>query len=230
MKNFLKLWDVATGREIRAFIGDRAIYSAAFSPDGRYALSGSYETLKLWDIATGKEIRAFTGLAKDALIISAAFSPDGLYVLSGSSDMTLKLWDVATGREIRTFTGHTGMVSSVAFSPDGRYALSGSWDNTVMLWNISTGKEIRTFTGRTGRTRTKTVTKDGDIIPATLLMIGEKLMFNISAPGRVSSVAFSPDGRYALSGSWDSTLTLWDISTGNVISELTHNKCYRSKG
>jgi len=217
MKNFLKLWDIATGREIRAFIGDRAVYSAAFSPDGKYALSGSYETLKLWDIATGKEIRAFTGLAKDSLILSTAFSPDGLYALSGSSDMTLKLWDVATGREIRTFTGHTGMVSSVAFSPDGRYALSGSWDNTVMLWNISTGREIRTFIGRTGKTRTKTVTKDGDPIPATMLMIGEKLMFNINAPGRVSSVAFSPDGRYALSGSWDSTLTLWDISTGNVI-------------
>lgn len=225
MKNFLKLWDVATGREIRAFIGDRAIYSVAFSPDGRYALSGGYETLKLWDIATGKEIRAFTGLAKDDLIISVVFSPDGLYVLSGSSDKTLKLWDVATGRGIRTFTGQTGMVSSVAFSPDGRHALSGSWDNTVMLWNISTGKEIRTFTGRTGRTRTETVTKDGDPIPATVLMMAEKLFMGVR--GMVSSVAFSPDGKYALSGSWDNTLALWDISAGKEITNAPRGRRYQ---
>lgn len=60
----LKLWDIATGREIRTFKGhSKMVYSVAFSPDGRYALSGSWDsTLKLWDIATGREIRAFKGL------------------------------------------------------------------------------------------------------------------------------------------------------------------------
>ncbi|MDD5285969.1 MAG: caspase family protein [Desulfuromonadaceae bacterium] len=226
MKDSLKLWDIATGREIRTFIGDRdAIYSVAFSPDGRYLLSGgANHTINLWDVRTGKEMRAFKGRTKDDLINSVAFSPDGRYLLSGSSDKTLKLWDVATGGEIRTFAGHTGMVSSVAFSPDGRYALSGSWDNTLSLWNISTGREVRTFTGRTGRSVTETVTKDGDPIPAIVLMLAEKSMFNISAPGRISSVAFSPDGRYALSGSWDSTLTLWDISTGKEIKTFRGHK------
>ncbi|HBR21296.1 MAG TPA: hypothetical protein DD713_01805 [Nitrospiraceae bacterium] len=162
--------------KIFAPTGHHEITSVAFSPDGRYALSGSYETLKLWDIAKGKEIRAFTERTKDDLINSAVFSPDGLYVLSGGSDKTLKLWDIATGREIRTFTG------------------------------------------RTGRTITETVTKDGDPIPATLRLLGDKLGMGMSSfAGRVSSVAFSPDGRYALSGSWDSTLTLWDISTGKEI-------------
>ena len=33
----------------------------------------------------------------------------------------------------------------------------------------------------------------------------------------VNSVAFSPDGKYALSGSYDKTLILWDIRTGNEI-------------
>ncbi|MCG2710445.1 MAG: caspase family protein, partial [Thermodesulfovibrionales bacterium] len=221
MKNSLKLWDSATGREIRTFIGDTdAIYSVAFSPDGRYVLSGSEnQTMKLWDVATGKELRAFTGLTKDDLICSVVFSPDGLYALSGGTDKTIKLWDIATGREIRTFTGHTGWVSSVAFSSDGRYALSGSWDNTLTLWDISTGKEIRTFTGHTGMDSTdRDVTKDGVRIPAIVRAMAEKGMFNISDP-RISSVAFSPDGRYALSGSWNTTLTLWDISAGK---EITH--------
>ena len=37
------------------------VNSVAFSPDGKYALSGSRDnTLKLWDVATGREIRTFS--------------------------------------------------------------------------------------------------------------------------------------------------------------------------
>jgi WD40 repeat protein len=50
------------------------IFSLAFSPDGRYAVSGSQDhTLKLWDISTGKEIRTFLG--HSSTIKSVAFSP-----------------------------------------------------------------------------------------------------------------------------------------------------------
>jgi WD40 repeat protein len=33
-------------------------------------------------------------------------------------------------------------------------------------------------------------------------------------------VAYSPDGKTALSASWDSTLILWDVETGEVIHRL----------
>jgi len=226
MKNSLQLWDSVTGKEIRTFIGDTdAIYSAAVSPDGKYVLSGSAnQTMKLWDVATGKELKAFTGNSKDDLISSVAFSPDGLYALSGGSDKTLKLWEIATGKEIRTFTGHKGWVSSVAVSPDGKYALSGSWDRTIKLWDIATGSEIKTFNGQAGIDSTDSdFTKDGERIPAPVRAMGEKGMFNTSDP-RISSVAFSPDGKYALSGSWNTTLTLWNISAGKEMKQAPRGR------
>jgi len=48
----LRLWDFATGRELRTFTGHTdTVSSVAFAPDGRTALSGSFDTtLKLWDL------------------------------------------------------------------------------------------------------------------------------------------------------------------------------------
>jgi WD40 repeat protein len=34
----------------------------------------------------------------------------------------------------------------------------------------------------------------------------------------VSSVMFSPDGKHVVSGSWDSTIRVWDAETGYVVS------------
>ena len=69
------------------------VWSVAFSPDGRYALSGSNDkTLKLWDVSSGQAVRTFQG--HTSAVYSVAFSPDGRYALSGSSDQTFKLWDM----------------------------------------------------------------------------------------------------------------------------------------
>ncbi len=184
-KGLLKLWDLATGRELRSFAGHTGpIYSVAYSPDGQFALTGS-GTLKLWELGTGRELRSFGTPMGPAL--SVAFSPNGRFAVCGGGGKNrpeLKLWDVATGNELRSFRGHTDKVNSVAFSPDGEFALSGSEDKTMRLWDVATGTELRTFSGHT------------DVI---------------------NSVAFSPDGKFALSSSLDDTLRLWDVATGREL-------------
>jgi serine/threonine protein kinase len=82
---------------LRTFEGHKDnVNSVCFSPDGRYALSGSGDiedvdhTLKLWDVETGECLRTFEG--HKHWVNSVSFSPDGRYALSGSGDKTLKLW------------------------------------------------------------------------------------------------------------------------------------------
>ena len=81
----LKLWDLASGKELRTFTGHSdGVTSVAIAPDGRTALSGSPDkTLKLWDLASGKELRTFTGHSD--VVSSVAIAPDGRTALSGSS-------------------------------------------------------------------------------------------------------------------------------------------------
>lgn len=57
----IKLWDVATGKELRSVGGHKGIVAAnAFAPDGKTMVSASWDkTLKLWNIETGEEIRSF---------------------------------------------------------------------------------------------------------------------------------------------------------------------------
>ncbi|MCP4350965.1 MAG: hypothetical protein GY795_36325, partial [Desulfobacterales bacterium] len=61
--NTVRLWDAATGKEIRTFSGHQSsVFSVSLSSDGGTLVSGSSDkTVRLWDAATGKEIRTFSG-------------------------------------------------------------------------------------------------------------------------------------------------------------------------
>ena len=99
---FSTVWDVATGECLRTFEGhEEEVNAVAFSPDGRFALSGSNDNkLRLWDIATRECLRIFEGHTIGShlwhFLRMVALS------LSGSNDKTLRLWDVVTGM-LRTF-------------------------------------------------------------------------------------------------------------------------------
>jgi WD domain, G-beta repeat len=144
-ENTIRVWDLTTYQEIRRFTPRRGqVFTAAFSPDGRYlATAGRVRDIQeavnngevqLWDVETGRELRSMTGHTR--VVMRLAFSPDGRMLATGSGDNTVRLWEVATGGERHRFTGHSTYISSLAFAPDGRKLAAASDDAPVYIWDV----------------------------------------------------------------------------------------------
>ena len=91
---------------MRTLQGHTRVSGVAVTPDGRQAISASYDnTLKVWDLASGAEVRTLPG--HTGTVYGVAVTPDGRQAISASWDNTLKVWDLASGAEVRTLPGHT---------------------------------------------------------------------------------------------------------------------------
>jgi WD40 repeat protein/uncharacterized caspase-like protein len=114
--------------------------STAFSPDGRFILTGNtFGTAELWEAASGRFLHRFTG--HSAAVDTVAFSPDGRYVLTGSQDNSARLWDRDTGREIQRFKGHP-LISGVAFLSELNCVVTVGADKTIRIWSVRSGEEL----------------------------------------------------------------------------------------
>ncbi len=230
----LKLWDVESGEEIRAYPGHAGkVASVVFSSDGNQIVTGSWDmTAKLWDAATAEVIRTFSGHTD--CVEQADLSPDRTKVATASWDGTAKLWNAATGEEIRTLSGHTRTLDWAEFSPDGTKLVTAGYDGIVRLWGVETGEEIRTFSGHSGPVHSARFSRDGKkLLTASTdstaklwnVETGELIRTFSGHSTTVWSVAFSPDDtKIATGGSYERTAKVWDVATGKEIRTFAgHN-------
>jgi WD40 repeat protein len=233
------------------------VTAIGYSPDGKYLTSGGAKTTaSVWDLENAKEAMKInipipdvtTGFVSDVL-----YSPNGKTIAISartgvfSGDAT-QLVEAQSGRELRTISVPLG--GTLSFSPEGKQLLGeeftlhffrGTSTNIIKLVDVQTGEAIKEFNGfRHGclapdGTRAVLIANDVEDRQTDVVLMdletGRKIWQR--QDDSVSAVAFSPDGKTILLGSYkhetaglgfkyDIYFRLLDSSTGNQISEFDH--------
>jgi RNA polymerase sigma factor (sigma-70 family) len=213
----IRLWDVASGAETRVLdeplpkeqgnpapgglmIRGFGTYSAgiAFSSDGgTVAAVTSSQNVGAWGVAN---VQIGGGRANNAVKPMARF------------------WHVLTGKQVRQFVIDKPAQAFV-LSPDDRNLATLNGDGTISIWEVASGKERCQF--KAGGTLLR-FAKDGHTLAVAGndrkialydIRTGKQLGHFDGHQGAILSLAFSPDATAVLSGSADSTILSWDLTT-----------------
>jgi WD40 repeat protein len=188
-RRVVRLWDVQTGREVRALRNHHhPVFVVRFSPDGKLLATcacdrngaGDPQEGLVWDVATGGVLGRFQGKGQ---VYSLAFSPDGARLAAGCADGRVWLLDWKRGTRILDAALHRGEVTAVAIRPDGKeLASAGRRDHTLRLWDLARA--------------------------------WPRVVAELEAPKMICSLAYSPvaNGR-RLAGISRDSVRLWDVQT-----------------
>lgn len=229
----LELLETATGRVVQKLVAHKkAVYHAAFSPDGRrlYSVAGFDPRVIVWDVRTGKILHQLKSHNRFANRV--AVSPDGRWLASWASDAAaapdydIRLWDAANATLVHRLTPRWGSAFQIVFSADSRRLVSVGGEpgrpnpqGEIQLWDVPSGKEIRALIGHKERVACVAITADARMIATgagdkTLRLweaaTGLERRRLIGHEGYVESLDFSPDGRLLAAASSDAPAFLWE--------------------
>ncbi|HYU99239.1 MAG TPA: caspase family protein [Pyrinomonadaceae bacterium] len=196
----VKLWDTATGRELRNLSSGKQSAmgmspAIAFSRDSRFiATAGGENTVKVWEVISGREVQTLTsgegGVASSIVgVYFIAFSSnDRLVTISD----TIRVWDITSAKVVSTIASETlntlalmGGEGGVALSLDGTQLArlsTAAGENKVQVWDLATSREVRAVN-----------LPDKDLDGADM--------------------AFTADGHVFVAGIVDKRVKLWDVSS-----------------
>jgi WD40 repeat protein len=246
--NHTKIWDLERERCIKTIVGNaNAILSVNLSPDGSYLASGNEDTtIRIWSIDREKIVQTLREHTNR--VWSVNFSPDGRLLASGSADYTIKLWDWQVGNCLKTLRGHHSWVWRVIFSPDGRTLASTSYDQTVKIWDIDTGACLKTLQGHHSPVIYADFSPDGELLVSCdfsgiIKLWNHRLPFAKRLEEKADqgstgeyyrdigehsnsawSVTFSTDGQWLVSASYDETIKLWSVKTGECLQTFVGHR------
>ena len=226
------VWDMADGKELLTLKdesphkGAGAFLAVEYTPDGKtlvYASGGQDGWVGAWDAESGqfKSSQDVAGLAAELTgegkMGGPAFSPDRQRLALAPRHSALEVWDAKKGS--RLFS--TDAVSSfAAFSPDGRLLAGGDAANrTVVVWDAATGKRTAELKERPSPAVCASFSPDNHRLAAVnsagVRVWDVETQNELLSLKGMTSVQFSPDGRFLACGDAEGTIRVWNVGRGD---------------
>jgi WD40 repeat protein/serine/threonine protein kinase len=225
----VRVWDAGNDAVLQVLDDHHEhVIGVALSPDGKTLASACKDGfVRVWNCAN-YEMRDALKVRGDGAP-ATVFSPDGRWLLTGGS----KAVDVLDAGSLAPVLTLPGRGSWLGFGAGGRLLLAAAdqfADNenyVVTRWELPTGKKLPALTLESrGGIGAFAVTPDGKTLfgvrtrQADTRMLraydtdtGKVLFPNPKGHrGKVTSVAFSPDGAWLASGSRDHSVRLWHVA------------------
>ncbi|KAF7495393.1 Guanine nucleotide-binding protein subunit beta-1 [Sarcoptes scabiei] len=207
-------------RMVRELSGHSGYLSCCrFVNDSHMITSSGDMTCALWDIETGRQLTIFEGHNGD--VMALALSPDHRTFVSASCDTTAKLWDLRDGQCRQSFVGHDNDINAVTFFPNGMAFATGSDDSTCRLFDIRSDQEISCyhhFNINCGITSIA-FSKSGRLLFAGQddfncniwdSLKCERVAMLSGHDNRVSCLDVNYNGTALATGSWDTSVKIWN--------------------
>ena len=246
----LRLWDAHSGIFIKVLAQQESgVSSLSITPDGKRVVTGCADGMfvnHVFTIPEGQPRARFTG--HDNIVLATAISPNGRWAATvGGSDYGIALWDVQTGREQIHMAGHGATVWSVGFGLDGNsiawgnrfnqqgyseYQINGPLQHSFGLGmggtTLGPGSDLASDAGfQRAQTRVGGIelrTPNGREHPTLEIWENGRLARGITRDVTSGfdhrSYTLTPDGRTAVSGGSNGTLTAYDARSGAKLRDF----------
>jgi WD40 repeat protein len=223
----VRLWDPATGEELRIFrLDEHKYHGVTFSPDGMILAASDGFLVRLWEVA-GRKVLPSVGPAP-VWLSGMAFSPDGDVLATAGvyGTHTVTLWDVKTTKKLLSLPPGPSGGSWVALSPDGKLLASGSWGE-VRVWRWDGAATANEVLRNTDLSNSVAFSPDSRTLAADCGFIVDVETGQVTRRLQGSRVqtycnTFSPDGKRVASARGDRCALLWDPVTGKELGRYAH--------
>lgn len=220
--SFVRLWDAASGRQLRAISHPTMVYWLTFLNNRRLLTGDGQSTLRMWDPASGAEVPAPPGRL-------VGVHGDLVATVPGQGQH-LKLWQADTGQERITSPAHAALIRTITFSADGQLAASAD-DNTIYFWEPANGK-LRSAVkgGHMSLISQLAMTPDGKYL-ASYEWQGTVKVWEVATQKEIAAFPLrslagaAPDSKtFALKAGRDNAVHLWDIANRKDRAVLRHDE------
>ncbi len=236
------VWTVPTGEvtaqwDVRANVPRGRVANLSLSGDGRLVATLNDLNADVWDSATGAKVRHLPCITGDrgevGAMKSVVLSHNGTQAFSADALGVVRSWDVATGQPIVLHT-FPGMVSGLTLNREGRLmtaCLGGTVAELVLQdegWSLAAEHSLSpNYLIACSRETDLRFFSESDQ-SLSVWRRGQPVQSAPSLDLAVTCLAFTPDGKYLITGRRSGELVLWEVGTWLLhTSWQGHNKAVR---